>query len=64
MLVGPTAAGKSLCAYEAFDRAVAGKPVYLLGRQWGPEAVRAAGRCHDKNLAQVVTGADSRDHAG
>ena len=30
LLVGPTATGKSLCAYEAFERTVAGKPVHII----------------------------------
>ncbi|MBI2842143.1 MAG: AAA family ATPase [Armatimonadetes bacterium] len=30
LLVGPTATGKSLCAFEAFDRARSGKPVSVI----------------------------------
>lgn len=30
LLVGPTATGKSLCAYEAFDRTTEGKPVFAI----------------------------------
>jgi len=30
LLVGPTATGKSLCAFEAFERTTAGKPVFII----------------------------------
>lgn len=30
LLVGPTATGKSLCAYEAFERTTEGKPVFVI----------------------------------